>query len=505
MKALVKTKIAVPLIIFGITIVGQLFHLFVIQSDSLGTRLPLFVSYSLISGIGGYFLIDLITARGLIRRKILFIKLLALYFGILIVVNNYLTLSFNIGMLTPSVQLLLTVLILAVVVFLDIFPKPGRDFEFIPEIRQLPQKYLRSHPFRTILETVFRLFPFPEPIALYKVGNPNSNSPVLVTGNYELTVRRVAKAIRGLDCWLLVCDSRGINIWCSSLSGHFSEKDIICAIGLTELSKHVSRREIIVPQLCASGVNIIVIRKETGFRPVFGPVYIEYIRDFLNNKNKEDSKLRKVKFGFWERIEMAVGSPINLTAVLVLVFLFISLSKLLFIVPVLYLTAVVQAIIYPYRPVKRIQSWSVIYSLIITVIVTAAEIMLKAFSLSWLIGIAVTLGIGIFYLVNEFEGWSPLVKYNLKSIYNDTNFPEISVNENRCIGCGLCYQVCPKSVFLTENGKAKVFDRKECVRCEACYKQCPTNAIDHSCDKREKEQCSCAFCTMQNSLKIDDH
>ena len=229
----------------------------------------------------------------------------------------------------------------------------------------MPQKYLRPHPFRTILETVFRLFPFPEPVALYKVGNPNSNSPVMVTGNYELTVRRVSKAIQGLDCWLLVCDSRGINIWCSSLSGHFSEKDIISAIGLTELSKHVSHRQIIIPQLCASGINIKSIRKETGFKPVFGPVYIENIEDYLNSGNKEDSDLRKVKFDFKERIEMAVGSPIILTAVLVLIFLFISLSKLLFIVPVIYIAVVVQAVIYPYRQIKRIQSWSIAYSLII--------------------------------------------------------------------------------------------------------------------------------------------
>jgi|SRR5659263_468508 len=147
---------------------------------------------------------------------------------------------------------------------------------------------------------------------------------------------------------------------------------------------------------------------------------------------------------------------------------------------------------------------SIAYSLIITAIVIGAGVILKAFSLSWLIGITVTLSVSIFYLVNEFEGWSPLVKYNLKSIYNETNFPEITVNEKRCIGCGLCYQVCPKGVLVMENGKAKVFDRKECIRCEACYKQCPDNAIDHSCDKREKEKCSCAICTMQNSLKNDD-
>lgn len=497
-KAIVKTKIAVPSIIFAITILGQFFHILVIQNISLGNRLPIFISYSLIFSLCGYFVIDLITTSGILSRKIKFIKLLILYLGLLIIVNNYSALVF-IKWLKPPIQLMLTVLILAVIIFFDNFRKPEGDFEFIPEVRQLPRKYLRPHPFRTLFETIFRLFPFPVPVGLYKVGHPADNSPIIVTGNYELTVRRVAKTIQGLDCWLLVCDSRGINIWCSSLSGHFSDKDIICAIRLTRLSNHVSRREIIIPQLCGSGVDIKNISKETGFEPVFGPVYIEYVKDYLDNRNRDESRLRKVKFGFRERIEMAVGSPIIVIAVLIFVFLFIDLSKLLLIVPLLYLIAVVHAVIYPYRLVKRIQSWSAVYSLIVAAIVTVSAVTLKSFSLGWSFGIAATIGIGAFYLVNEFEGWSPLVKYNLKSIYNETNFPEISVDEERCIECRLCCQVCPKDVFVIENGKAKVSDRKECIRCGACYKQCPVNAINHSCDKREKEKCSCAFCTIKNS------
>ncbi len=387
----------------------------------------------------------------------------------------------------------------------DNFFRPKRDFDYIPEIRQLPQKYLRSKPFQTILETIFRLFPFPEPVALYRVGEPSDMSPVIVTGNYELTVRRVAKALVGLDCWFLVCDSRGINVWCSSLSGHFSGEDIIDAVKLTNLSEYVSHKKLILPQLCAAGVDIKDIRQKTGFTAVFGPVYIGHIKDFLDRKGDE-SRMRRVEFGVQQRIEMAIGSPIILTAVLTFIYLFVDISKLLFVLPAVYSISVVHAVIYPQRPIKRIPLWSLLYSSGIAVVIAAILIPTKSFSLGWSIGIVVTIGVGIFYLINEFEGWSPLVKYNLKSIYRGVNIPEIRINGERCIGCRLCFEVCPKGVFTvgddkTPAGKAVVLDRKECIDCTACYTRCPTGAVVHSFDRREKGKCACVYCRVQDSLR----
>jgi NAD-dependent dihydropyrimidine dehydrogenase PreA subunit len=104
-------------------------------------------------------------------------------------------------------------------------------------------------------------------------------------------------------------------------------------------------------------------------------------------------------------------------------------------------------------------------------------------------------------LINEFEGWSPLVKYNLKSIYKGVKPPNIKINEEFCTGCELCFQVCPGGVFIIENNKAKVLDTKKCINCSACYKQCPAKAILHSSDRREKDRCSCAYCELQNSLR----
>ncbi len=73
-----------------------------------------------------------------------------------------------------------------------------------------------------ITETLLRFFPFPVKTGLREIGHPDRTSPVLVTGNFGLTVLRVQRALQGLDCYLLVANSRGINVWCAASGGHFS-------------------------------------------------------------------------------------------------------------------------------------------------------------------------------------------------------------------------------------------------------------------------------------------
>ena len=54
---------------------------------------------------------------------------------------------------------------------------------------------------------------------------------------------------------------------------------------------------------------------------------------------------------------------------------------------------------------------------------------------------------------------------------------ELKVNPERCIGCGLCTEVCPhKAVFLRDS-KAEV-DREACRACGKCAKVCHTGALE---------------------------
>ena len=55
-----------------------------------------------------------------------------------------------------------------------------------------------------ILQTIFRMLPWPTEPGLRRVGAPHDLSPVIVTANYDLTVRRVLRELEGLDAWLVV-------------------------------------------------------------------------------------------------------------------------------------------------------------------------------------------------------------------------------------------------------------------------------------------------------------
>mgnify|MGYP000348259482 CR=1 FL=1 len=49
------------------------------------------------------------------------------------------------------------------------------------------------------------------------------------------------------------------------------------------------------------------------------------------------------------------------------------------------------------------------------------------------------------------------------------------VNEEKCVGCGSCENVCPVEAIKLKDGKAKISDN--CVECGACVGECPVEAI----------------------------
>lgn len=58
-----------------------------------------------------------------------------------------------------------------------------------------------------------------------------------------------------------------------------------------------------------------------------------------------------------------------------------------------------------------------------------------------------------------------------------TNVTTLELDREKCIGCGLCIQVCPHAVFTIENRKSKIVDRDACMECGACGMNCPVDAI----------------------------
>ena len=58
-----------------------------------------------------------------------------------------------------------------------------------------------------------------------------------------------------------------------------------------------------------------------------------------------------------------------------------------------------------------------------------------------------------------------------------TNVVTLRLDEEKCMGCGMCLQVCPHAVFAMNNGKVHIEDRDACMECAACARNCPAMAI----------------------------
>ncbi len=148
---------------------------------------------------------------------------------------------------------------------------------------------------------------------LYALGGPTAESPVLVTANYKLTFDRLRRSLPGLSAWLLVLDTKGINVWCAAGKGTFGTDELIARIKLTGLEKIVEHRKVIVPQLGAPGVAAHKVKPAAGFEVVYGPIRAEDIPAFLKAGMKVEPGMRRVEFPVRDR---AVLIPVELTATL---------------------------------------------------------------------------------------------------------------------------------------------------------------------------------------------
>ena len=90
---------------------------------------------------------------------------------------------------------------------------------------------------------------------LYKVGKPDSQSDVLVSANYKLSFDVLRKNLDTLNVWILVVDTKGVNVWCAAGKGNFGTENVVKSIKNSSLEYIVKHRNIILPQLSASGVR----------------------------------------------------------------------------------------------------------------------------------------------------------------------------------------------------------------------------------------------------------
>lgn len=139
---------------------------------------------------------------------------------------------------------------------------------------------------------------------LYKVGKPNSESDVFVSANYKLSFDTLRKNLDGLNAWILVIDTRGVNVWCAAGKKTFGTKNIVKSIKSTSLDQIVKHRKIILPQLGAPGVSAHEVKEQSGFKVIYGPVRASDIKQFIDAGYKATPEMRRVTFPLKERVKL---------------------------------------------------------------------------------------------------------------------------------------------------------------------------------------------------------
>ncbi len=326
---------------------------------------------------------------------------------------------------------------------------------------------------RDALQTVFRMLPWPTDPGVRAIGTPDVWSPVLVTGNYDLTVRRVVRALEGVDAWLVVAPSSGINVWCAASGGHLGTAQVVTALKTSGVAERVRHRRAILPQLAATGVRAGDVHARCGWRVRFGPVYAEDIPDYLARETKKTDAMRHVHFGARERLEMALawGGPAGL-----LVAGIAACFASTYVLPLVALclsTALVVYTVYDRLPEPRRA-------------ILGAFTLATALAATWLAGgggaalatagAASALFVGV--LTFDYAGTTP--------IEGGSHFQErawhVELDPERCKGVYTCWEVCPEACF--EKPPEDAADRRvllahddRCVRCGACIVQCPMDAL----------------------------
>jgi hypothetical protein len=139
---------------------------------------------------------------------------------------------------------------------------------------------------------------------LYKIGNPTSESDVFVSANYKLSFDVLRKNLKGIDGWILVINTRGVNVWCAAGKGTFSTENIVKEVKSTSLDLLVKHRRLIVPQLGAPGVAAHKVKELTGFKVIYGPVRAKDIKPFIESKYKATPEMREITFPIKERAKL---------------------------------------------------------------------------------------------------------------------------------------------------------------------------------------------------------
>lgn len=321
-----------------------------------------------------------------------------------------------------------------------------------------------------IFETGFRLVPVPTRPGVRVIGKPDRSSPVLLTGNYDLTVRRMRRALRGLNAYLIVANSHGVNVWCAASGGHLGTHQVVTALKLARLETRVSHRLVIVPQLAATGVESGEVRRRTGWTVRFGPVEAYDIPTYLAAGKEKTPAMRQVRFDWRHRLEMAAAwaTPISLLVGAV------GWRHLAGVMALVWGLALAVFFLFDRLPLsdrgRRLLMGLGGLTATNTILAVAGGFTPAAATV-WS-GVTVVV---VWLLTFDVAGSSPTAP---AGAFEERHFT-VTLDVDRCVGAYTCWAVCPEAVFdkVPDLRKVAIAHGDRCIRCGACLVQCPRDAL----------------------------
>ncbi|MHC4610732.1 MAG: mercury methylation corrinoid protein HgcA [Planctomycetota bacterium] len=145
---------------------------------------------------------------------------------------------------------------------------------------------------------------------LYALGSPDQDSPVFVTANYSPSFRALRTALKGIHGYVLVLDTKGINVWCAAGKGTFGTDELVLRIEQANLGEIIKHRRLILPQLGAAGVAAHEVKKRSGFKVDYGPVRAADLPQYLAT-GEATAEMRRVRFPLKQRLEIVPVEIVN--------------------------------------------------------------------------------------------------------------------------------------------------------------------------------------------------
>jgi hypothetical protein len=205
---------------------------------------------------------------------------------------------------------------------------------------------------------------------LFRLGNPTPDSAVFASANYTLSFDALRSALSGTDAWILVLDTRGINVWCAAGKGTFGTGELVRKITETRLASVVNHKKIIVPQLGAPGISWPEVMRISGFSVEYGPVRARDLPEYLKTHTATPA-MRRVEFPLKDRLVLTpvefvhIALPMVVIAVL-LWFLAGPVAALAAVSAVIGGTVLFPALL-PYIPTQDFSTKGLILGLIIAI------------------------------------------------------------------------------------------------------------------------------------------